>query len=123
MKQMNDTHSDIDARPSRPGLFSIAAVCLSVMVSSTAMAQDTSDPENDAKVRAMYGIVYQQSTTASNENGEDIIDLSRSRYGSTYYKRKSNRADYSSFLSNSDYQEKYLKSPSFAIAHINAMLN
>jgi len=123
MKQMNETQSDIDAKSTRTKHFSIAAACLSILVSSTAMGQSLPGDENDSIVRAMYGFIYDGNVTARQQDENGIVDLSRSNYGTAENTRNSNEADYGNFLSNPMYLNNYFKSPSFSATRKNAQLN
>ena len=123
MKQMNETQSDIDAKSTRTKHFSIAAACLSILVSSTAMGQSLPGDENDSIVRAMYGFIYDGSAAASQQDENGIVDLSHSKFGTAENTRYSNEAEYANFLSNPMYLNNYFKSPSFSTTHKNAQLS
>ncbi|MCI0507488.1 MAG: hypothetical protein L0Z73_15445 [Gammaproteobacteria bacterium] len=55
MKQLIDTHSDIDTKFSLRRLLPLPVLCLAIMVSSPTIAADIDDVENTKIVAAMYG--------------------------------------------------------------------
>ena len=110
MKQMNDTQSDIDTRNTPIRVFAIAAFILSIMVSSTTMAQSISSDENDQIVRAMYGFDYQDNTAADKDG---IIDLSHSNFKTPASSISNKEADYTNFLRNPIYLNHSFNSLNF----------
>jgi len=121
MKQMNDTQSEIDEKPLRNKLFSIAAICFSIMISTTAAGKDIDKDDNDSIVRAIYGFVDQNSSSTDQDMGEqEIIDLSKSGYGTAENTNLANEVEYANFLSNPIYLNNYFKTPRFFATHANA---